>query len=87
MLAVYARLWEAFADDPEVWPTQTVHDSVVLECPLRRAAEVRATVVDAMVAGFARFCPDVPAVVDADVRRSLSDDDVVPLEELALAAS
>jgi DNA polymerase I-like protein with 3'-5' exonuclease and polymerase domains len=84
MLATYGLLWEAFVDDPEVCPTQTVHDSVVMECPLQRAAEVRATVVATMTRAFARFCPDVPAVVDAEVRRSLADDDIVDLESLVL---
>jgi DNA polymerase I-like protein with 3'-5' exonuclease and polymerase domains len=84
MLAAYGLLWDAFGDDAEVWPTQTVHDSVVMECPLHRAAEVRSTVVSAMTAAFGRFCPDVPAVVDADVRRSLADDDVVDVTSLAL---
>jgi hypothetical protein len=55
-----------------------------MECPLHRAAEVRATVVATMTHAFDRFCPNVPAAVDAEVRRSLADDDIVDLESLVL---
>lgn len=68
MLDAFARLWDRFAEDPDVWPTQTVHDSVVLECPEARAGEVGDALVAAMTAAFARFCPDVPVAVDVTVR-------------------
>jgi len=77
MLAAFGLLWERFADDGEVWPVQTVHDSVVLECPTERAGEVAGVLEAAMVAAMARFCPDVAVRVDVDVRLSLADDDVL----------
>jgi DNA polymerase I-like protein with 3'-5' exonuclease and polymerase domains len=77
MLAAYGELWARFAHDPDVLPAVTVHDSVVLECPLHRASEVAEQVEAALVAGFGRFCPDVPLAVDVDVRASLSSDDVL----------
>ncbi|MEZ5261090.1 MAG: DNA polymerase [Acidimicrobiales bacterium] len=80
MLAAFGRLWRTLADDPEVWPTQTVHDSVVLECPAERAAEVARLLHDALAAAMARFCPDVAVRVDVDVRRSLAEAVGEPLE-------
>jgi len=77
MLAAFDLLWAWMADDPEVWPVQTVHDSVVLECPEHRAGEVAGRVRAALSAAMTRFCPDVAVRVDVDVRTSLDDADVV----------
>lgn len=85
MLEAFARLWTWLADDPDVWPVQTVHDSVVLECPAARAAEVRRRLEAELAAAMARFCPDVAVRVDVEVRRSLADADVLaPAELLAV---
>lgn len=78
MLAAFALLWEWSADDGEVWPVQTVHDSVVLECPAERAGEVCARLETALVEAMARFCPDVAVRVDIDVRTSLAERDILP---------
>jgi DNA polymerase I-like protein with 3'-5' exonuclease and polymerase domains len=72
MLAAYAELWARIAGDDQLAPVLTVHDSLVVECPLERAGEVSAVVRAALEAGFARFCPDVPLEVDLDVRPSLA---------------
>ena len=40
---------------------------------------VKATLEDAM----AHWCPDVPAKADADIRLSLSDDDVIAEADIA----
>jgi hypothetical protein len=60
-----------------VWPVQTVHDSIVLECDAGDAAEVCELLKSAMESAMQSFCPDVPAVADADIRISLDDDDVI----------
>ncbi len=77
MLVAFALLWQWLADDDEVWPAQTVHDSVVLECPAERAGEVAARLHEALSAAVRGFCPDVAVRVDIDVRASLSDADVL----------
>lgn len=77
MLAAFARLWRALADDAEVWPVQTVHDSIVLECPIERAEEVVELLEASLRDAMTRFCPDVAVRVDVDVRRSLAE--VLPL--------
>lgn len=82
MLEAYARLWAWLGDDEAVWAVQTVHDSVVLECPLERAGEVRLRLEAALAGAMARFCPDVAVRVDVDVRHSLADADIIAAEEL-----
>ncbi len=77
MLAAFALLWRWLADDPEVWPVQTVHDSVVLECPADRAAEVMSRLDQALSAAVGGFCADVAVRVDLDVRSSLAEADVL----------
>ncbi len=77
MLAAFAHLWEWLADDGEVWPVQTVHDSVVLECPAHRRHEVCQRLTDALTGAMARYTPDVAVRVDVDARASLSGGDVM----------
>lgn len=77
MLAAYAELWALIGSDADLLPAVTVHDSLVVECPLDRAEPVAAAVVEALRRGFARWCTDVPLAADVDVRTSLSDGDVV----------
>lgn len=80
MLAAFARLWEWLADDPDVWPVQTVHDSVVLECPAERRDEVCRKLGEALTDAMARYTPDVAVRVDVDARGSLSGADVLPAD-------
>ncbi|MFN0029751.1 MAG: DNA polymerase [Acidimicrobiales bacterium] len=77
MLAAFARLWAWLADDPEVWPVQTVHDSVVLECPIDRRHEVRQRLTEALTEAMAHYTPDVAVRADVDARSSLSGSDVL----------
>ncbi|MFN0088785.1 MAG: DNA polymerase [Acidimicrobiales bacterium] len=77
MLAAYALVWERLADREQVAPVQTVHDSIVLECPRAEGPEVARLLKTAMEEAFARFCPDVAARADADVRTSLAEADVI----------
>ena len=61
----------------EVRPVQTVHDSVVVECAQSAGSAVAGQLKEALEGAMARFCPDVVAHADADVRTSLSDGDVI----------
>ena len=77
MLVAYADLDRRLRRFPQAHPVQTVHDSVVIECPAADAAavvdEVRAALEQASVV----FCPDVVPKADVDVRRSLSEADTL----------
>ena len=61
----------------DAFPVQAVHDSIAIECDLDQAPEIRAVVKAALENALAHWCPDVPAKADADIRLSLSDDDVI----------
>ena len=61
----------------DAFPVQAVHDSIAIECDLAQAPEIRAVVKAALENALAHWCPDVPAKADADIRLSLSDDDVI----------
>ncbi len=74
---LHDRLGEiAGSNDGGARGVQTVHDSVVVECLEGDAEKVEAIVRDAMEEAMRNWCPDVPAVVDTDIRTSLSDKDV-----------
>ncbi|MEL7155393.1 MAG: DNA polymerase [Actinomycetota bacterium] len=77
MLVAYADLDRRLRRFPDARPVQTVHDSVVIECSVSDAEEVAVEVGAALEAASAVFCPDVVPKADIDIRRSLSDDDVV----------
>ncbi|MDH3498713.1 MAG: DNA polymerase [Acidimicrobiia bacterium] len=76
MLDAYGMLHERLVDRDGAAPVQTVHDSVVIECDREHAADVATTVKAVLEEAMQRWCPDVPAVADTDVRRSLSEADV-----------
>jgi DNA polymerase I-like protein with 3'-5' exonuclease and polymerase domains len=76
-LEAYGRLAQVLGSWNDVWPVQTVHDSITLEVDARDAVAVAVALRDAMEAAMAGFCPDVPAVADADIRTSLDDGSVV----------
>ena len=77
MLDAYGALHGVLRDRAGVDPVQTVHDSVVIECDESDAPEIAKLVKTTLEEAMARWCPTVPAVADTDVRRSLSDDDVI----------
>ena len=58
----------------------TIHDENLVECPLEHAAAVMELVVRTMVEAMATYVPDVPIVVEADVRASWSARDLISLE-------
>ncbi|MCP3910355.1 MAG: hypothetical protein GY713_05330 [Actinomycetia bacterium] len=77
MLDGYGRMTEALAPLDGVDPVQTVHDSVVVECPRGDADRVAALVKQALEDAMVAACPDVVARADTDIRTTLSDDDIV----------
>ena len=81
-LAYYAELHQQLPKFREAFPVQAVHDSIAIECDLAQAAEICLLVQDTLERAMARWCPDVPAKADADIRISLSDDDVLQVEEI-----
>lgn len=76
-LAAYGDLQRRLARFDRVWPVQTVHDSITLECDEADAEAVAKELKDALESAMSALCPTVPAVADADVRTSLDDRDVV----------
>ncbi|MCP3992066.1 MAG: hypothetical protein GY724_23545 [Actinomycetia bacterium] len=78
MLAAYADLHSRLRRYPEAKPVQTVHDSVVVECPVADAPRLVEEVRLALEQASSNFCPDVVPKADVDIRRSLSEADIVP---------
>jgi len=81
-LQYYADLNERLTKYRNAFPVQAVHDSIAIECDLADAPQLVAEVKAALEAALQHWCPDVPAVADADIRLSLSDDDVVAIEDI-----
>lgn len=82
-LQYYADLRQRLAKYRNAFPVQAVHDSIAIECDLEEAFAVCAEVKESLQAALACWCPDVPAVADADVRLSLDDDSVIAESEVA----
>lgn len=77
MLAAYGALHASLQLFSDARPVQTVHDSVVVECDRANAVAVAETVRTVLESTSRRFCPDVAAKADVDIRSSLDDSDVV----------
>ncbi len=77
MLDAFARLHSRLSAIENAKGVQTVHDSVVVECLESDADKVAVLVRDTLEEAMQHWCPDVPAVVDTDIRTSLSDKDIV----------
>ncbi len=77
MLDAFARLHNRLGAIEGAKGVQTVHDSVVVECLESDADKVAALVRDTLEEAMQHWCPNVPAVVDTDIRTSLSDKDIV----------
>ncbi len=82
MLAAYADLGHRLRRYPSARPVQTVHDSVVIECDRFEAAQLVKEVREALEQASLLFCPDVTPKADVDIRRSLSDSDVLAPSDL-----
>jgi hypothetical protein len=81
-LQYYADLHERLKSYRAAYPVQAVHDSIAIECDLKDAVRLCVEVKAALENALHHWCPDVPAVADADVRLSLADDDVVSEEQI-----
>jgi len=81
-LQYYADLHQRLAKYRNAFPVQAVHDSIAIECDLAEAPMLVAEVKQALEAALSHWCPDVPAVADADIRLSLDDEDVVKVEDV-----
>jgi len=77
VLDAYGRLWDALGSRDSVWPVQTVHDSITLECDESEVDEVATLLKRCLEEAMSALCPDVPAKADADVRTSLDDASVL----------
>jgi len=77
MLAAYGDLHKRLRSIPGAVPVQTVHDSVVIECPGGVANQVAYEVKEALESAMLAFCPDVTPKADVDIRASLSDGTVI----------
>lgn len=77
MLDAYGHLHRSLTAYPTARPVQTVHDSVVIECDVTDASAVAELVRRALEAASVRLCPDVVPGVDIDIRRSLSEQDLM----------
>ena len=74
VLIAFARIDEELtARFPTAHGIQSVHDSIVVECDIEDAFEVRDIVVKHMQDALAEFCPNVPCVADGDIQLSLDD--------------
>lgn len=76
-LQYYAELHRLLPEFRDAFPIQAVHDSIAIECDLAEAPALCARVKQALEDALAFWCPDVPAVADADIRLSLDDADVI----------
>ncbi len=77
VLLSYALIWERLLDSglSNVYPAQTVHDSVTLECDAADAEQVQKILKSALEDGLRHFCPNVPAQADASILTTLDEAD------------
>lgn len=81
-LQYYADLHARLKRYRNAFPVQAVHDSISIECDLAEAEELCREVQEALQSALAQWCPNVPAVADADIRLSLADEDVVSFKDI-----
>lgn len=81
-LQYYADLDERLTKYRNAFPVQAVHDSIAIECDLAEAPMLVAEVKEALEAALQQWCPNVPAVADADIRLSLADEDVINVGDI-----
>ena len=82
ILYAYALLNESLKAFPTVKPVQSVHDSIVLECNLEDAQEMKDLLKSTMEKALSFFIPDVPVKADVDIQTSLDGEDSVDSEEM-----
>jgi DNA polymerase I-like protein with 3'-5' exonuclease and polymerase domains len=81
-LQYYADLHGRLKKYRNAFPVQAVHDSIAIECDLADAPILVAEVKAALENALSHWCPNVPAVADADIRLSLADEDVIDVAKV-----
>jgi len=84
-LQYYGTLRGILSGYRNAFPVQAVHDSIAIECDMEDAPRLVLEVKKALEDALSTWCPDVPSVADADIRLSLSDEDVVSIAEVESA--
>lgn len=82
VLEAMALIHTALSEFEHAFPIQQVHDSIAIECDAKDAKAIETLLKDYLEASMSKWCPDVPAKADADIRSSLSDKDLISDEEL-----
>ena len=84
-LQYYGSLRGILSNYRNAFPVQAVHDSIAIECDMEDAPRLVLEVKKALEDALSTWCPDVPSVADADIRLSLSDDDVISVSYIESA--
>lgn len=84
-LQYYGTLRGILSGYRNAFPVQAVHDSIAIECDMEEAPRLVLEVKKALEDALSTWCPDVPSVADADIRLSLSDEDVVSVDDIKSA--
>ena len=82
VLAAFGEMWIRLRGFDDAFPVMSVHDSIMVECRVEDAVAVAEMMREVMAEGLRVFCPDVPAVVDAEICASVSADDEIPVDVL-----
>lgn len=81
-LGYYADIDSKLKNYDFAYPVQAVHDSIAIECDLKDAKEICNMVKRSLEESFSKWCPNVIAKADADIRLTLSDEDVINVEDI-----
>jgi|688.fasta_scaffold29722_7 DNA polymerase I-like protein with 3'-5' exonuclease and polymerase domains len=81
-LEYYSIIDNKLINFDNAFPVQAVHDSIAIECNLSDAQEICDMVKNALETALSHWCPDVVAKADADIRLSLSDEDIIKSEDI-----
>ena len=81
-LEYYSIIDKKLIDFENAFPVQAVHDSIAIECNLSDAQEICGIVKNALESALRNWCPDVVSKADADIRLSLSDEDIINSEDI-----
>ena len=82
VLAAFGEMWIRLRGFTDAFPVMSVHDSIMVECYVEDAVAVAEMMREVMAEGLRVFCPDVPAVVDAEICASVSAVDEIPVSVL-----
>lgn len=82
VLYAYHLLSKRLKNRPSVKAVQSVHDSIVLECDLSDAIEIKTLLKQSMEEALAFFMPDVPVKADVDVQLNLDSESTLTDEQV-----